>query len=147
MFQSKLGACSLRNPSPLGFFRQFLVEQDGEHKDHFDLKKRAIMPVTDAGRLLALHYQIININNTAERFEKLAELMPEDQELYYSCAYASKALLKFRTKHGLRHHNSGRFIALAELSKEEKMKLKRCFKAVAKVQELVKLKFNLKNFI
>ncbi|QDO94764.1 CBS domain-containing protein [Formosa sediminum] len=147
IFQSKLGACSLRNPSPLGFFRQFLVEQDGEHKDHFDLKKRAIMPVTDAGRLLAIHYQIININNTAERFEKLAELMPEDEELYYSCAYASKALLKFRTKHGLRHHNSGRFIALAELSKEEKMKLKRCFKAVAKVQELIKLKFNLKNFI
>ncbi|WP_370514481.1 DUF294 nucleotidyltransferase-like domain-containing protein [Formosa sp. L2A11] len=147
IFQSKLGASSLRNPSPLGFFRQFLVEQDGEHKDHFDLKKRAIMPVTDAGRLLAIHYQIISINNTAERFEKLAEIMPEDEELFLSCAYASKALLKFRTKHGLRHHNSGRFIALAELSKEEKMKLKRCFKAISKVQELIKLKFNLKNFI
>ncbi|WP_435132556.1 DUF294 nucleotidyltransferase-like domain-containing protein [Formosa sp. A9] len=147
IFLSKLGASSLRSPSPLGFFRQFLVEQDGEHKDFFDLKKRAIMPVTDAGRLLALHYQTKNINNTAERFEKLAELMPEDKELFLSCAYASKALLKFRTKHGLINRDNGRFIALAELSKEEKLKLKRCFKAIARVQELIKLKFNLKNFI
>ncbi|MGJ5640868.1 DUF294 nucleotidyltransferase-like domain-containing protein [Formosa sp. S-31] len=147
IFLSKLGASSLRSPSPLGFFRQFLVEQDGEHKDFFDLKKRAIMPVTDAGRLLALHYQTKNINNTAERFEKFAELMPEDKELFLSCSYASKALLKFRTKHGLLNNDNGRFIALAELSKEEKMKLKRCFKAIAKVQELIKLKFNLKNFI
>ncbi|MEO5789776.1 DUF294 nucleotidyltransferase-like domain-containing protein [Gelidibacter sp.] len=146
MFLSKLAANALRSASPLGFFRQFLVEQDGEYKDFFDIKKRAIMPIVDAGRLFALSNQIKNINNTAERFEKMAELFPENKEFYLSCSYTSKALLKFRTKHGLLHNDNGRFIELAALTKEEKMKLKRCFKTIAKVQESIKLKYNLSNF-
>lgn len=142
-FLSKLGTSALRSASPLGFFRQFLVESDGEYKDLFDLKKRALMPLIDAGRLLILNYQIKTINNTAERFEKLAELFPEDSELYLSCSYAFKALLKFRTKHGLINHDNGRFIKLESMTKEEKMKLKRCFKTIASIQETIKIKFNL----
>ncbi len=147
LFLTKLGASALRNASPLGFFRQFLVESDGEHKDFFDLKKRAMMPITDAGRLLALYYQLKNISNTAERFEKIAELNPENQELFLSCSYASKALLKFRTKHGLLNNDSGRYINLEVLTKEEKMKLKRCFKTISSVQEYIKLTFNLSHFM
>ncbi|MFC4721806.1 DUF294 nucleotidyltransferase-like domain-containing protein [Geojedonia litorea] len=143
LFISKLAASALRSASPLGFFRQFLVESDGEYKDLFDLKKRALLPLIDAGRVLILNYQIKNINNTAERFEKLAELFPEDKDLYLSCSYAFKALLKFRTKHGLLNKDNGRFIKLAILTKEEKMKLKRCFKTIATLQELIKIKFNL----
>ncbi|MCK0124660.1 DUF294 nucleotidyltransferase-like domain-containing protein [Gelidibacter sp. F2691] len=146
MFLSKLAASALRSASPLGFFRRFLVEKDGEYKDFFDIKKRAIMPIVDAGRLFALSNQIKNINNTAERFEKMAELFPANEELYLSCSYASKALLKFRTKHGLLHNDNGRFIEIAALSKEEKMKLKRCFNTIAQIQESIKLKYNLSNF-
>lgn len=146
IFLAKLGASALRSASPLGFFRQFLVEQDGEYKDFFDIKKRAMSPIVDAGRLFALSNQIKNINNTAERFEKMAELFPENKEFYLSCSYTSKALLKFRTKQGLLHNDDGRFIELSALTKEEKMKLKRCFKIIAKVQELIKLKFNAVNF-
>ena len=105
------------------------------------------MPITDAGRVLALHYQLKNITNTAERFEKLAELVPENKELYLSCSYTSKALLKFKTKHGLLQNDGGSFIELSILTKEEKMKLKRCFKTLAGVQELIKIKFNVKNYL
>lgn len=146
MFLSKLATSALRSASPLGFFRRFLVEKDGEYKDFFDIKKRAIMPIVDAGRLFALSNQIKNINNTAERFEKMAELFPENKELYLSCSYTSKALLKFRTKHGLLHNDNGRFIEITALSKEEKMKLKRCFNTIAQIQESIKLKYNLSNF-
>ncbi|RIA10174.1 CBS domain-containing protein [Flavobacteriaceae bacterium MAR_2010_72] len=143
LFISKLAASALRSASPLGFFRQFLVESDGEYKDLFDLKKRALLPLIDAGRVLTLNYQVKTINNTAERFEKLAELFPEDKDLYLSCSYAFKALLKFRTKHGLINNDNGRFIKLAVLTKEEKMKLKRCFKTISTLQETIKIKFNL----
>jgi CBS domain-containing protein len=147
IFISKLAASALRSASPLSFFRQFLVEQDGEHKDFFNLKIRGLMPITDAGRVLALHYQLKNITNTAERFEKLAELVPENKELYLSCSYTSKALLKFKTKHGVLQNDGGSFIELAILTKEEKMKLKRCFKTLSNVQELIKVKFNVKNYL
>jgi CBS domain-containing protein len=142
LFISKLASSSLRSPSPFGFFRDFLVEQDGAYKDFFNLKQRGLMPITDAGRVLAIHYQLRNINNTADRFEKLASLVPENKELYLSCSYASKALLKFKTKHGLLQNDSGSFIELKVLTKEEKMKLKRCFKTISSLQELIKIKFN-----
>ncbi|MDO1499602.1 putative nucleotidyltransferase substrate binding domain-containing protein [Winogradskyella maritima] len=38
-----------------GFFRQFVVEQDGQHKDFFDLKSRALRPLIDAARVLIYH--------------------------------------------------------------------------------------------
>ncbi|RAV28370.1 DUF294 nucleotidyltransferase-like domain-containing protein [Sinomicrobium soli] len=137
----------LYNPSPLGFFRQFLVEQNGEYKDFFDLKKRALTPITDAARLLILAHQVRHINNTAERFEKLAELEPENKDLYLSCSYAAKALLKFRTRHGLMHNDSGRYIELSALTKEEKMKLKRCFKTIREIQELIKIRYKITAFM
>jgi CBS domain-containing protein len=147
IFLAKLGKSALMNPSPLGFFRQFIVEQNGEHKDFFDLKKRALMPLVDAGRILILSHRIKHINNTAERFEKLAELEPENKELYLSCAYAFKALLKFRTRQGLLHNDSGRYLALKTLSKEEKIKLKRCFKTISNIQELLKIRFKIAFFL
>lgn len=147
IFLAAMASVSLRSPSPLGFFRQFLIERNGEHKDFFDLKKRALMPITDAGRVLILQHKIKNINNTAERFEKLASIEPQNSELYLSCSYAAKALLKFRTKQGLMHKDTGRFIALNTLSKEERIKLKRCFKTISEVQELIKLRFKVSSFI
>ena len=38
IFLVHLANGALQSPSPTGFFRQFLVEQDGQHKDFFDLK-------------------------------------------------------------------------------------------------------------
>ena len=146
-FYAVMGATTLRNPSPLGFFRQFLVEQDGENKDYFDIKKRGITPITDAARLLILNRQVKNISNTAERFEKLAQLEPNNKELFLSCAYTARVLLKLRTKNGLDNRNSGRFIDLTSLSKEEKIKLKRCFKSIRQIQELIKFKFEVSPYI
>ncbi|WP_010517283.1 DUF294 nucleotidyltransferase-like domain-containing protein [Croceivirga radicis] len=132
---------ALTNPSPSGFFRSFLVEQDGEHKDQFDLKKRTLMPLSDAARVLILSHNITGISNTWERYEKLAELEPNNKEIYLACSYAFKALLKFRTKQGLENKDTGRYIKLDRLSKEEKMKLKRTFKTIKEIQELINLRF------
>jgi CBS domain-containing protein len=147
IFYVHLVSGALQSPSPTGFFRQFLVEQDGANKDNFDIKRRALMPLTDAARVLILSHSVKGISNTAERFEKLAELEPQNQELYLSCSYSFKALLKFRTKQGLLHHDSGQFIALETLSKMEKIKLKRTFKTIKELQELISVRFNVSNVV
>lgn len=146
-FLTHLAGGALQNPSPSGFFRDFLVEQDGEHKDFFDLKLRALMPIIDAARVLILSHSIKSINNTAERYEKLAELEPNNKELFQACSYASKALLKFRTKQGMLHNDSGRYIELQRLNKEEKIKLKRTFKTIKEIQSLIEIRFQVKNLI
>jgi len=147
IFYVHLVSGALQSPSPTGFFRQFLVEQDGANKDNFDIKRRALMPLTDAARVLILSHSVKSISNTAERFEKLAELEPNNRELYLSCSYSFKALLKFRTKQGLLHNDSGQFIALESLSKMEKIKLKRTFKTIKELQELITVRFNVSNVV
>ncbi|AEE18933.1 DUF294 nucleotidyltransferase-like domain-containing protein [Dokdonia sp. 4H-3-7-5] len=136
---------ALKNPPPVSFFRNFLVESDGAHKDEFDIKNRAMAPLISGARVLSLYHNLRNINHTSERFEKLAELEPQNKELFESCAYAFKALLKFRVKQGLRNDDSGRFIKLADLSKEERLKLKRCFKPLRDLQEVVRVRFQTQN--
>lgn len=141
IFLTHLASGALQNPSPSGFFRKFLVEQDGVHKDFFDLKRRALMPLIDAARVLILSHHVKGINNTWQRYEKLALLEPNNAELYLACSYSSKALLKFRTRQGLLHNDSGRFISLEQLNKEERMKLKRTFSSVKDIQEVLSVRF------
>ena len=143
IFLTYLGRNALQNPPPLSFFRQFLVEADGEHKDQFDIKARAMMPLVDAARLLILSHHIKSVNNTIERYEKLAELEPQNKDTFLFCMEAYKDLLRFRTEQGLTHIDSGRFIDLESLNKGHRLRLKRSFKAVKAVQELIKTRFKL----
>lgn len=143
IFLNYLGRNALQNPPPLSFFRQFLVEDDGEHKDQFDIKARAMMPLVDTARLLILSHNIKSVNNTIERFEKLVELEPQNKETYQFCIESYKDLLRFRTEQGLTNKDSGRFIDLETLNKGNRLKLKRSFKAVKSIQELIKTRFKL----
>ncbi|WP_103864051.1 DUF294 nucleotidyltransferase-like domain-containing protein [Aquimarina sp. I32.4] len=146
-FLELLGVSALKKPSPLGFFKQFLIEQNGEHKDTFDIKTRAMMVLIDAARILALYHNIKGVNSTLHRYIKLAEIEPQNGKLFESCAKAFRVLMKFRTKQGLLHHDSGRFIQLNTLSKNDKLKLKRCFKPIRDVQEVLRVRFQLKNLM
>lgn len=147
MFFKFLGKDALKSPPPLGFFKQFLVEQNGDHKDLFNIKSKALMPLIDAARVLTLSKEVKDVNSTYERFEKLAQLEPNNKELFNSCAYAFKALLKFKTKQGIQNNSSGKFIELKTLTKEEKLKLKRCFKPISEIQDALIFRFDLKNTI
>jgi CBS domain-containing protein len=147
IFLNHLGVNALKNPPPLSFFRQFLVEQSGEHKDQFDIKSRAMMPLVDAARLLILSNEIKAHNNTILRYETLMELEPQNKELYNDCLIAFKNLLHFRTDQGLQHNDSGRFIDLKSLSKANRLELKNCFKAIKEIQELILVRFNLPQFL
>lgn len=146
-FYIHLVSGALQSQSPTGFFREFLLEQDGAHKDFFNIKNRALMPLADAARVLILSHSIKSISNTVERFEKLAELEPQNSELYISCASSYKILLRFRTNQGLLHNDSGQFISLNTLSKAEKIKLKSTFKTIKELQEIIRIRFNASNIL
>jgi len=64
---------------PIGFFRNFLVESKGQHRDTFNLKA-AMQPVVDYARIYALSHRIEE-TNTLERFSQLlAQKKISDQE-------------------------------------------------------------------
>ncbi|MEI6866004.1 DUF294 nucleotidyltransferase-like domain-containing protein [Flavicella sp.] len=146
-FLSKLGKDVIEKPSPVGFFRQFIVETNGDKQEIFNIKIRALMPLIDAARILLLSHSIKGSNNTLNRYKKLAELEPQNEELYNSCARAFRTLLKFKTEQGILNNDSGKFINLKSLSKMEKLKLKRAFKPIKEIQELLIIRFSLKQML
>ncbi|WP_397362966.1 DUF294 nucleotidyltransferase-like domain-containing protein [Olleya sp. R77988] len=147
IFMSFMGQNALKNPPPLSFFRNFLVEDSGEHKDQFDIKARAIMPLVDAARLLILSHNIKDFNSTIERYKKLAEIEPQNKDLYHSCINAFRVLLRFRTKQGLKHNDSGRFVDVNRLSKADRLKLKGSFKPIKDIQDVLKTRFKLSQLL
>jgi CBS domain-containing protein len=54
---------------PLGFFRNFVVESKGEHRNKFDIK-HAMMPIVDYARIYALKHGLEE-TNTLERLDQL----------------------------------------------------------------------------
>lgn len=72
IFLAALAENVLANSPPLGLFRRFLVERNGEHRDSFDLKKRGVLPIIDLVRIHALAHQLSAVN-TRERIDALAK--------------------------------------------------------------------------
>lgn len=146
LFFDFLGNDALRKNSPLSFFKKFIVEEEGQNKDRFDIKNKAIMPLVDGARLLVLSSEIRGINNTYVRFKQLAITDPKHVEIYLDCAEAFLTLSKFRTLEGLKNENSGQYINLEELSKLDKEKLKNALAPMRELEELIKSKFQLTQF-
>jgi CBS domain-containing protein len=145
-FFDYLGNDALRKPAPLTFFKKFNVEEEGEHKDRFDIKTRALMPLIDGARLLVLGQNIRGINNTYLRYKQLAVEEPRRAEVYLNCADAFLTLSKFRTQEGLKYDNSGQYINLEELSKNDREKLKNALGPMKDLEEIIKDKFRLTQF-
>ncbi|MGK4568274.1 DUF294 nucleotidyltransferase-like domain-containing protein [Flavobacterium sp. 3HN19-14] len=145
-FFAFLGTEALRKPPPLSFFKQFNVEEEGEHKDLFDIKNRGILQYVDAARVLILSHEIKGINNTFSRFKQLAIDEPKYADIYVSAAEAFLQLLKFRTIDGLKNGTDGQYISLEDLSKADKERLKNCFLPLKDLEEIIKNKFQLTYF-
>lgn len=138
---------AIQNPPPLSFFRNFVVEKGGDHVDSFDIKARAMMPLTDAARVLSLANGQMDQSNTIARFEALHELEPQNAALYKQAADAYRILMGYRAKFGLLHHSSGRYLDPKALSKMERLELRNSFQPIRELQTLLSTRFNLAFFI
>ena len=143
IFLALMARDAVKNPPPLGFFRQFIVEKDGAHKDQFDIKLRAMMPLIDAARTLTLYHQQPNLNNTVARFQRLAELEPQQAQLYEQAAEAFELLMRYRAMNGLENQDSGRYFDPRKLSKLERLQLRNSFQPIADLQEVLQVRFQL----
>ncbi|WP_020532247.1 DUF294 nucleotidyltransferase-like domain-containing protein [Flexithrix dorotheae] len=131
---------ALQNPPPLSLFRNFVVEKKGEHLNEFDIKARAMMPISDGARILA-YYDEIRAESTMERLDALARLEENQAGLFEELKMAYGMLVRLRALHGLRNNNSGRYIDIGNLNKLERQNLKHIFKTIGEFQTLIRVRF------
>ena len=144
IFLSRLARAALRQSPPIGFFRQFVVEQHGTTRDLIDLKERGTALIVDLARLFALEAGSAEVNT-------LARLRLAAGRSSLSETGAEELIAAFETINLLRLHHQYRQIQSGEqptnqvpvsrLSKLEQQELKRAFRSVAHIQRSVEFSF------
>ncbi|MGE4298336.1 MAG: putative nucleotidyltransferase substrate binding domain-containing protein [Desulfovibrionaceae bacterium] len=146
VFLRFLAADCLKMRPPLSFFKNFIVEKDGAHRNTLDIKTRGITPFTDFARVLALKHGIRE-TNTLGRLDALAGGGHLSNELYIDTREAYEFLMQLRIVHQLELVEQGRVpdnhFDPAKLSELEKRTLKEAFAVIGRIQSLLKEVFRL----
>jgi CBS domain-containing protein len=134
---------AVRNPPPLSFFRNMVVERSGEHRDAFDIKARAMTPLADAARVLIYDFGIEVYGSTAERWQAIAESNENLARLAGEAAMAYEILMRIRAIEGLTRGSSGRYVHIKELNKLERQTLRNTFSVVKDVQLMLTSRYRI----
>lgn len=143
LFIHLLASNALQNPPPLSFFRSFIVERSGEHKNQFDIKARAMMPVSDAARVLAYDMKLQGVTGTFERLKAIAMADKNKKDLMEDAAAVYSTFMEIRTRNGISHEDSGRFINATNLSRLDRQILKNSFSIIDELQTVLRIRFQL----
>ena len=122
---------------PIGFFRNFLVESKGEHRDTFNIKA-AMQPVVDYARIYALNYNI-DETNTFDRINQLLNMekisLQEHNELETAYSYLMQQRFATQVKAAMEENGKpDNYINPKHLSRIEQTMLKEIFKRIEKFQ-------------
>ena len=124
----------------------FGIEAMYYYKDKFDIKTRGLMPLIDGARLFTMSLHIKGINNTYLRFKQLAMVDSKNAEIFLNCAEAFQALSKIRVTEGMKNDDSGQYINIEQLSKNDREILKNSLLPMRDLEELIKDSFQLTQF-
>lgn len=143
-FKSLLAYVSIMHKPPLGFFRRFVVERGGEHKDELDLKFFAAWPIVSAARLFALDAEIEQ-TNTIDRLNALESAGYEDRNLLRDLREAFEFLTLLRLERQLEQKAAAQpisnYISPAALSNLQKGLLKEAFQTIVRAQSVIESRF------
>ncbi|MDQ7782276.1 MAG: DUF294 nucleotidyltransferase-like domain-containing protein [Desulfomonilaceae bacterium] len=143
-FLNHLAADCLHSWPPLSFFRNFIVEKNGEHKNRLDLKKRGLSPIVNFARLMALRYGIEE-TNTLDRMRIMAETERISGEFYADAGQAYEFQIQLNLVHQLEMVEAGlvpdSFIDPADLSDVERNTLKEAFSVIDRMLAHIKRAF------
>ncbi|NLV96645.1 MAG: cyclic nucleotide-binding/CBS domain-containing protein [Desulfovibrionales bacterium] len=106
LFLRYLAADCLKSRPPLTFFKGFIVEKDGQHKNTLDIKTRGMLPFMDFARVMALYYGIRE-TNTLGRLDQLHQEGHISRDLYHEAREAFEFLLHVRLVHQLEQMEQG----------------------------------------
>lgn len=144
IFLAALAANVLGAPAPLGIFRRFVVERNGEHRDSLDLKKRGIIPIVDIVRIHALANQVTAVN-TNERLSELARkkalTINDSRNMQDALHFIMQLRIRSQARQIVRGEKTSNHCTPKDLPKLAKEQLRDAFTILDTAQDAVRLKF------
>ena len=141
IFLAALCANALDSRPPLGIFRRFVVDRDGEHRKELDLKKRGVLPVTEIVRLHALAHKITAVN-TDERLKALAAekhlTITNSRNLADALHFIQHMRIKHQCEQIMRGEDVSNFLNPRDLPKMAKEQLRDAFTIIDEAQSAIR---------
>ncbi len=139
-FLAHLARNAALNEPPLGFFRGFVLERKGEHKDTLDLKRGGFHAIVEIARVQALSRGLPQVN-TQSRIAAVAGAGALSPETAADLHDAFEFIRYVRLTHQARQIRAGQapdnFVSPDELSSFEKRHLRDAFQIVRSAQQTV----------
>jgi CBS domain-containing protein len=136
----------LTHRPPIGFFRQFVQEDDGTHSEGLNLKHRGSVPVTDLVRIRALEQGLAE-PNSYRRLECLTaagSISPADAaSLRDALILINRVRLRNQAEQLAAGAAPGNFVAVESLSPLLRRNLKAAFMLVAEAQKALAVRYQL----
>jgi CBS domain-containing protein len=140
VFLGYIANMAIKNTPPIGFFKSFVVEKGGAHKDELNLKIKGIAPLVDIVRLFALE-KGIRETSTLERIEALRSKHTIVAEYADDLVQAFEFIMLLRIHNQYAQIRSGEspdnFINPNRLSNLEKRSIKQAFHLITKLQDMI----------
>ncbi len=144
IFLAYLTQNALKTTPPLGFFKTFVLERDGDHINTLDLKHRGVVPIIDLARVYALSVGMERVN-TIERLQALAEdrviTRKDARNLLDAYEFISHQRLLHQGNKLARSEKPDNYLIPDEMSDLVRHQLKDAFEVVNQAQSALRLKF------
>lgn len=144
LFLASLARNALNRTPPLGFFKGFVMEQDGRHRNSINLKRRGTAPLSDVIRVHALAVGSTSLNSF-ERLEDIeaTDLLPagKAQELSDALEYISMVRIRYQARDLETAQEPDNNIEPASLSNFERRNLKEAFQVLDNAQSFLKFRY------
>jgi CBS domain-containing protein len=146
LFLALMAKNAMNFQPPLGFFRQFVLERSGEHKNRLDVKLHGIMPIVEIARIRSLAAGELRIT-TRNRLKAAAAAGEISEDAAASLTDALDFIEQLRLEHQGRQLHAGEspdnFIAPSHLSPLVRQNLKSAFSQVRTSQAALLNRFHL----
>ena len=143
-FLAALARNALGRTPPLGFFRTFVLEQDGRHNNTINIKRRGIAPLNDVIRVHAL-----GVGSRAQNgFERLDEIsgagaLPAGQtdKLRYALEFLSIVRMRHQVQEIKDDHEPNNAIQPEQIPDSERRNLKEAFQILSNAQNFLRFRY------
>lgn len=144
IFQAALATNVLDDTPPIGIFRRFVVEHNGQHKDTLNLKKRGLLPIVEMVRLHSLASGINSVN-TLDRLQDLVRSKRltryDSRNLADALRFLMQVRLQIQAEQIRENKPLSNHVNPRELPKLAREQLRDAFKVVDDAQRSVRLSY------
>ena len=144
LFLAAMARNALNRTPPLGLFRTFILEKDGQHNDAIDLKRRGTAPLVDLVRVHALACGS-GSHNTIDRLKDIAEtrLLPEgvNDRLRYAFEFISMVRIRHQALAIESNESPDNRLRPSHVESHERHNLKDAFEVLSHAQKFLKFRY------